>query len=153
MSFRDGFEAVDKIKSAGLQLSEIVAKVEALEDRLAEMRRVQSETDALLVQARTTISALEKAAHGLSSDYEKLERLALCLPAMVEEIVQKNMNAISAELEARLTDRLRDELKDTRTTLRDAFENHASTQASKLDEVRTEIISEMPRTLFGRRGR
>jgi hypothetical protein len=75
------------------------------------------------------------------------------LPAVVEGVVAQNMNSISAELEARLTDRLRDELKDTRATLRDAFENHATTQKSKIDEARREIIAEMPRTLFGRRGR
>ncbi len=153
MSFKDGFDAVEKIKTAGLQLTETVAKLEAAEESLSEMRNIQLETNALLSQAKSTFTALEKAATGLSSDYERLEKLALGLPATVEKIVEEKMNSIAAEFETRMTDRLREELKDTRATLRDAFEIHAGSQSSKLEEARAEIIAEMPRTLFGRRGR
>lgn len=48
---------------------------------------------------------------------------------------------------------LRDELKDTRQALRDAMEVNARTLEGKLDTASRDIVAEMPRTLFGRRGK
>ena len=58
-----------------------------------------------------------------------------------------------ADLETRFSDRLRDELKDTRLAMRDAMEVNSRSQETKLETAVREIVSEMPRGLFGRRGK
>lgn len=182
MSFKDGFEAIAQVKASGLKLGEAVSRIEALETSLADLLEVQTGVEKMLVQAETTFTSLETAAAKLSSEWIEFQQLATTLPTMtgnvlteaeerlasqqraiallaerlpqlVEALVEQKLNIIIAHMEARLCDRLRDELKDTRTTLRDAFEVHARGQAAKLEEMKTEIFAEMPRTLFGRRGR
>ena len=182
MSFKESFEATAQIKASGRKLTEAVERIAALETSLAELRKVQSDVEAMLEQAKTSFVALEAAAAGLSS--ERLEfqkfasalptmtddvlaqaeerliaqqasfaRLAERLPSMVEVLVEQKLAGMMSQMESRLADRIRDDLKDTRSTLRDAFEVNARAQDTKLGEVRAEILAEMPRTLLGRRGR
>ena len=56
-------------------------------------------------------------------------------------------------METRFSDRLRDELKDTRLAMRDAMEVNYRSFETKLESVTRDIISEMPRSIFGRRGK
>jgi len=68
-------------------------------------------------------------------------------------VVEEKLTGILVQLEARITERMRDELKDTRTTLREAIEIGVGRTEANLEGARKEIIAEMPRSLFGRRGR
>lgn len=153
MSFTDGFEAIDKIKKAGSQLSETVSRVEALGSNMSDMQKLQSDIGALLSQLEAATSTLQKTAQALSDERKELEDIVRGLPALAEGAVEKKLKEIVEGLEARFLDRLRDELSDTRSTLRDALENNARRQNVQLEETKADIISEMPRTLFGQRGR
>ncbi len=182
MSFNEGFEAIERIKASERTLGDSVQKIEALTQDLENLRRAQVGIEAVLEQAKATISMLETAANGLSSERAEFAKLAEHLPAltddvlanaeerlheqqaafvhlaeqmpaMVERVVEKKMNEIALQLEARLSDRLRDELKDTRAALRDALEVNARGQEAQVNDARKDILAEMPRTLFGRRGR
>lgn len=182
MSFKDSFEAAAQIKASGSKLSAAVERIEALEASLAELREVQTNVAAMLEKAKTSFGVLEAAAAGLSSERMEFQKVASALPimaddvlaqaeerliqrqesvaqlveklpAMVEALIEQKLATMMSQMENRLADRIRDDLKDTRSTLRDAFEVNARTQETKLGEIKTEIIAEMPRTILGRRGR
>jgi prophage DNA circulation protein len=182
MSFKEGFEAIDRIKISERTLGDSVQRIEALAQDLEDLRRAQAGMEAILEGAKAALMTLETAANGLLSGRAEFAKLAEHLPAMtddvlanaeerlhtqqaafvllaeqmperVEKLIEKKMNEIASQLEARLSDRLRDELKDTRAALRDAFEVKARGQEAQFDGARKEILAEMPRTLFGRRGR
>lgn len=182
MSFKESFEAAAQIKASGSKLAAAVERIEALEARLADLRKVQSDVEAMLEKAETSFAVLEAAAASLSVErlefqkaasalptithdivtqaedrliqrQEAFARLAENLPEMVEALVEQKLAGMMSQMESRLGDRIRDDLKDTRSTLRDAFEVNARAQDAKLGEIRTEILAEMPRTILGRRGR
>ncbi len=75
------------------------------------------------------------------------------LPKLFEKAIELKLKSLLSELETRLADRLREELKDTRLTMRDAMEVNSRSQDTKLEAIAREIISEMPRSIFGRRGK
>ena len=182
MTFKEGFEAIEQINKSGRKLGDFVERIEGLTQSLEELRSVQAGVETALAHAKETFASLANSAEGLSGDQERFQKLAQKLPEtteevleqaekrvkiqqaevsklvnrmpqLVESVVKKELNAILMQLEGRLSNLLRDELKDTRSALRDAFEVNARAQDTKLDSFRQEIIAEMPRTLFGRRGR
>lgn len=182
MSFKESFEATAQIKASGRKLTEAVERIATLETSLADLQKVQSGVEAMLEQAKTSFTALEAAAAGLSSErlefqkfastlptmtddvlaqaeerlgahQESLARLAEKLPSMVEAVIEQKLAGMLSQMESRLADRIRDDLKDTRSTLRDALEVNTRAQDAKLVEFKAEILAEMPRTLFGRKGR
>lgn len=153
MSFKEGFDAIEKVKASGQKLSEAVGRIEALELQLHGLREAQAGVEAMLAKAKSTFSTLSESANGLAEQSKYIEVLAQDLPAMVETVVEQKLLAIVAQMEARLSERLRDELKDTRTTLREAFEINSGRNEAQFEATRKEILAEMPRTLFGRKGR
>lgn len=96
---------------------------------------------------------LVQAEERLQTQQAEISRLAKQMPLLVEKVVEEKLSTIVMHMEGRLSNLLRDELKDTRAAMRDAFEVSARAQDKKLDDARNEILAEMPRTLFGRRGR
>lgn len=182
MSFKEGFEAIAQIKSAGRTLGDSVEKIEALAQDLENLRLVQAGVETMLDQAKATFASLATSSEGLSEEREQFKKLAQTLPILtdnvlvqaeerlqtqqaeisrlakqmpllVEKVVEEKLSTIAMHMEGRLSNLLRDELKDTRAAMRDAFEVSARAQDKKLDDARNEILAEMPRTLFGRRRR
>ncbi len=182
MPFKDSFEAAAQIRASGSKLSAAVERIEALEGSLAELRKVQSGVEAMLEKAIATFGDLEAAAAGISNESLEFQKVAAAfppmttevlaqaeerlvqrqetvaqlvekLPAMVEALIEQKLAAMMSQMEKRLADGIRDDLKDTRSTLRDAFEVNVRNHEATLGEIKTEIIAEMPRTIFGRRGR
>jgi len=182
MSFKEGFEAIAQIKSSGRTLGDSVEKIEALAQGLEDLRLVQAGVETMLDQAKAAFASLASSTEGLSKEREQFGKLAQTLPILtddvlvqaeerlhtqqeafallakqmpllVEKAVEEKLSEMVTQMESRLSNMLRDELKDTRTAMRDAFEVSARAQDTRIDDARNEILAEMPRTLFGRRGR
>jgi DNA repair exonuclease SbcCD ATPase subunit len=182
MSFDDGFEAIEKVKTSGQKLAEVVARIEQFEARLDALPDAQTKIEEMLDKATRAVASLQETANGMSAQREafadlaqalpslvrdvvkgaedrfekqhaEISKLANDLPRLVEAVVEEKLTTILGQLEARITERLRDELKDTRTTLREAIEIGIGRGEANLEEARKDIIAEMPRSLFGRRGR
>ena len=181
MSFQEGFEAIEKVKSSTLRLSDTVTRVEALEVRLATLRETQDGIATLATQLTDNLSILQNAAKGLSGQKVAFEEFAATLPTLVETVladaearieeqqddmarlvrelptiletvVERKLSALMSQLETNLSARLQDELRDTRATMREAIEVSASRNEARIDAARKDIITNMPRTIFGRRG-
>jgi predicted transcriptional regulator len=153
MTFEDGFEAIASIKTSGSRLQETVSRLEVLEERLERLDKSQLRLDAVLKEARAAVGEMSSAAKELSAENAKLVRWTKSLPELVTQTVEKRLLAVASDLEVRLTDCIRNELRDTRATLRDAFENGAVRSEKTLLATKEDIIAEMPRGLFGRRGK
>lgn len=182
MSFKEGFEAIEDIKKSGLKLSDTLDRIEALENKLSGLLSAQTQLETIIDRIATALGGMETASKDLSENYDaftqqasllpnqvdqvieraeerikehqaKLTILLDELPELVDQTIEKKLQTKISDLETRLSDRLRDELKDTRQALRDAMEVNARTLEVKLDTSSRDIIAEMPRTLFGRRGR
>jgi hypothetical protein len=182
MTFEDGFEAIEKVKMSGQKLSDIVERIEQFERRLETLPDAQVKLDALFEKTEAAAMAMSEAARDLVTQRDAFLGLAKALPSLVqvmvkdaelllekqhaetaratseltqivEAVVDQKLTSILVGLEARVTERLRDELKDTRTTIREAIEVGTRRGEVSLDEARKDIIAEMPRSLFGKRGR
>lgn len=153
MTFEDGFAAIASIQSSGGRLTDAIARLEELEERLARLDKSQVKLDALLVATKASVTDMASAAKVLAAEHEKLVKWTSDLPALVSDVVEKKMISIASDLESRFTNRLRDELSDTRSTLRNAYENGVTKSEKTLLETKEDLIAEMPRGLFGRRGR
>lgn len=182
MSLRDGFTAIEEIKISGQKLSDTVAKIENLEPKLDGLIQVQSKLEEVLTRTGLVFADLERSSGDLSKQFEaitgqvnlvptqvdaaiaraenlisdhQLQMKAILdgLPKLFENAIELKLKSLLSELETRLADRLREELKDTRLTMRDAIEVHSRSQETKLEAIAREIISEMPRSIFGRRGK
>lgn len=182
MTFKEGFEAIEQIKNSGRNLGNSVERIEALAQSLEGLRVIQAGVETALGQAKEAFASLAHSAEGLSEELEQFKKLAQTLPEttedvltqaekrlknqqaevsqladkmpqLVEKVVEEKLSTIVMHMEGRLSNSLRDELKDTRAALRDAFEVNVRAQDKKLDDFRKDILAEMPRTLFGRRGR
>lgn len=182
MSFKEGFEAIEDIKNSSLKLSDTLGRIEALENKLAGLLEAQTQLERIIDRIATTLGSVENSSADLSEHYgaftqqasslpdqvdqtieraegrikeyqSKVTTLLNELPELLEQTIEKQLQAKISDLETRLSDRLRDELKDTRQALRDAMEVNARTLEGKLETASRDIVSEMPRTLFGRRGK
>jgi uncharacterized coiled-coil DUF342 family protein len=181
MTFKEGFDAIDQVKASSQRLSETISRLERLESNLSELHEAFRKLDTQVEEGRATLQAMTDASRTLMMQQGEYLNLAKDLPVMVEgllaaaeaefseranrladaidslpnmvsAVVEKKFSALISQQEMRISDRVRDELKDTRTTLREAFENGAIRHATRLDEAKKEIIAEMPRGMFGRRG-
>ncbi|MFC7739095.1 hypothetical protein ACFQX4_25705 [Roseomonas sp. GCM10028921] len=182
MPFKEGFEAIDQIKKSGQQLGETIARLERLEDNLSLLREAHEKLDGQLGESRSTLQIMTEASRALAeqqAEYLKLARklpdlvestLAAAeadfsarvrklvdtverLPSIVEVVVEQKLSALISHQEGRLSERFRDELRDTRVTLRETLENSANRHEARLDELKKDIVAELPRGIFGRRGR
>ena len=182
MSLRDGFTAIEEIKISGQKLSDTVAKIENLEPKLEGLIQVQSKLEEVLTRTGLVFADLERSSGDLSKQFEAItgqvnlvptqvdaaiaraENLILdhqvqmkavldSLPKLFEKAIELKLQSLLSKLETRLADSLREELKDTRLTMRDAIEVNSRSLERKLDTASREIVAEMPRTLFGRRGK
>ncbi|WP_380180782.1 hypothetical protein [Kalamiella sp. sgz302252] len=180
MSFEEGFAAIAQVKASGEKLGETIKRITALEGWLTELRETQTGAKDTFASASTAIDLLREEAGSLAQSQKVIakevemlpvaieqvlvtaeerlaqqlaeqERMLARFPAMVEEAVEKKLTAILSQMEARFNERLRDELKDTRTTLRETLEYSASRTEIRLEELKKEIVAELPRGLFGRR--
>ncbi|AML52831.1 hypothetical protein [Falsihalocynthiibacter arcticus] len=164
MTFKDGFDAVDRIKGAGEKLSETIIRLEKLEGILGKMDSERANISLLITDSSSAISELSVAVTQLieaqtaftiqaSAQLTGLKEATERLPSQTEFIVSQKLDDISEYLEARLTERFREELKDTRASLRDSVEAGLSGYDKRIADLKSEIVAEMPKTLFGRRGR
>lgn len=182
MSFKAGFEAIEDIKNSSRKLSGTLGRIEALENKLAGLLEAQTQLEGLIDKIATALGSFESASADLSEHYGAFTQQARSLPNQVDQVIEraeerikeyqskvttllnelpelldqtieKKLQTKISDLETRLSDRLRDELKDTRQALRDAMEVNARTLEGKLEAASRDIVSEMPRTLFGRRGK
>jgi chromosome segregation ATPase len=181
MTFKEGFAAIDQVKASSQRLSETLARLERLENNLSELHKAYENLDNQVEQSRATLQTVTDVSKALmmqQGEYLNLARdlpvmvegvLAAAeaefskrvgkladaiesLPNMVEAVVEKKLSALISQHEVHMSDRVRDELKDTRATLREAFENGANRHEARLEEAKKNIIAEMPRGMFGRRG-
>ena len=179
MSFEKGFEAIEEITNSSDKLLSYVNKVEALEARLSKSVDLISRLESALQSADNAFSGAENATLALKKSSEDIEALAQSLPdhaeaaifrseeriskhidqmtkvlsslpELLESAVAKKLDGKFEELEVRVSNSLREELKDTRAALRDAMEVNARNQVSHLEAMSENLISEMPRGLFGR---
>jgi len=153
MTFEDGFAAIASIQSSGSRLTDAIAGLEELEEKIARLDKSQVKLDALLVATKASVTDMASAAKVLAAEHEKLAKWSQGLPSLVSDAVEKKMMSIAADLESRFTNKLRDELSDTRSTIRNTYENGVTKSEKALLETKEDIIAEMPRGLFGRRGR
>ena len=182
MSFTEGFTAIENIKNSGQKLSDTVDRIEALETKLEGLLQAHSQLEILLNKISGAFVVLERSTTDLSKHYDTFtqqagslpnqvgsaieqaeERIAEHqarmttildgLPNLLEQAIEQKLQIKISDLETKISDKLRDELKDTRQALRDAMEVNARSLDGKLDTVSRDIMAEMPRTLFGRRGK
>ncbi len=182
MSFKEGFEAIEDIKNSSLKLSDTLGRIEALERKLSGLLDAQTQLEGLIDRISTALGSVESSSADLSENYgtftqqvsslpdqvdlaieraeerikeyqAKMTTLLNELPELLDQTIEKKLQTKISDLETRLSDRLRDELRDTRQALRDAMEVNARTLEGKLDTASRDIVAEMPRTLFGRRGK
>ena len=162
MPFKEGFTAIEQIQNSGQKLSEIVARLETLEEKLESLRQVQSQLEVVLARTGTIFGNVQRSSDDLSEQYNAFTEQAKLLPTNVEvaleraeeRIVQHQVrmtaildglpqlfeNALGeklqshlSDMETRFSDRLRDELKDTRLAMRDAMEVNYRSFETKLD--------------------
>lgn len=179
MSFKEGFEAIGEIKSSGQRLGASVSKIEALEVKLTDALNALSEVESALNRASTVFDGAEKATAALqktgvelaeqskrlpeqaevavlraeeqvSHQLDRINAVVDGLTKLVENAIEKKLEAKFDALASRFSLALRDELKDTRSTLRDAMEVNSASLEKNLEGTAKEIIAEMPRGLFGR---
>lgn len=179
MSFKEGFEAIGEIKTSGQRLSVSVSNIEALEVKLTAALNVLTDVEVALDKASTVFIDSEKATIALQKSGSEVAEQSKLLPkeaeaavARVEERISNQMDHMTAIIEGltklvadvveeKLDTKfkamethfkliLRDELKDTRSALRDAMRVNSTNLEKNIDDASREIISEMPRGLFGR---
>jgi len=181
MTFKEGFAAIDQVRASSQRLSEVIAQLERLENNLSELHKAYEKLDNQVEEGRATLQAVTDVSRTLvmqqgeylnlakdlpvmvegilaaaeaefSTRANQLADAIESLPNMVEAVIEKKLSALISQQEIRISDRVRDELKDTRATLREAFENGANRHEARLSEAKRDIIAEMPRGMFGRRG-
>lgn len=182
MSFKEGFDAIRDIKNSSLKLSDTLGRIEALENKLSGLLHTQTQLEGLIDRIAASLGSVERSSTDLSENYDaftkqanslpdqvdlaieraeerikeyqaKMTTLLSELPDLLDQAIEKKLQAKLSDLETRVSDRLRDELKDTRQALRDAMEVNARALEGKVDTASRDIVAEMPRTLFGRRGK
>lgn len=147
-------EIFEQAKTAIQGLGEISGEIAVQQKALAE------EVDALPALIQQLLSTAEnrlaqqqeKTEQMLAQQQRETERILAQLPTVVDAAIETKLTAIVAQMEVRLNERLRDELKDTRTTLRETLEYGNSRTDMRLDEMKKDIIAQLPRGLFSRRG-
>jgi chemotaxis regulatin CheY-phosphate phosphatase CheZ len=153
MKIEDGFKAVDSIKNSSKKLSDSILRIEELEQKLAALETLTTDLKSLLAQASEVFLKLGESAGDLEAGKIKIAKAIDGLPALTASVVEKNLAKLVSSLETRMIDRLNQELKETRTTLRESHENSATNLEKLLEKTSQDIIAEMPKTIFGRRGR
>jgi ABC-type transporter Mla subunit MlaD len=144
-------ETQDQVGAVIRQASDLIKNAETAVDGLSQQHAsfdqlVKSLPDAIKV-------ILAEAEKRIVDQQVAMASLVADMPARIERVVEQKLIALMSQSETRISDRLRDELKDTRMALRDAMEVNSRTQETKLESAVKDIIAEMPRGLFGRRGR
>jgi DNA repair exonuclease SbcCD ATPase subunit len=181
MTFKEGFAAIDQVKASSQKLSETISRLERLENNLSELHKAYEKLNSQVDESKAalrTVTDVSKALSMQQSEYinlakdlpvmvegilaaaeaefstraNKLAGAIESLPTMVEAVIEKKLSDLISQHEIRISDRVRDELKDTRATLREAFENGAARHEARLSDAKRDIIAEMPRGMFGRRG-
>lgn len=180
MSFEEGFDAIAKVKASGEKLGETVNRIAELEGWLSQLYQAHNQAEDVFKKAALAIDSLQHAVaeiterqkelqeevqtlpeavrqvllsadQRLAAQQEENARMMAQFPAMINDAIDTKLTAIVSQMEVRLSERLRDELKDTRITLRDTLEYGNNRTEMRLDEIKKEIIAELPRGLFGRR--
>jgi DNA repair exonuclease SbcCD ATPase subunit len=178
MSFTEGFNAIESIKSSGQKLSNTVERIETLESKLQGLLQAHAQLESLIETITTAFVDIERSTRDLSEHYDSFtqqasslpDQVALAieraeerikehqatmtkalngLPKLLDQAIEKKLQTKISDLETRVSDMLRDELKNTRQDLLNAMEVNARSLEGKLETASSDVIAEMPRTLLG----
>jgi len=153
MSIEDGFKAVDSIKRSSEKLSDTIIKIEELERKLSELDALSTDLKSLLEDSPEVFLKLTEGVDELAAAKTKITKAVGSLPSLTSKAVEAHLRKLLSEFETKMNNRWNQELKETRTTLREAFENHANRMEKVYENSTKKIIEEMPRTIFGKRGK
>lgn len=120
----EGLHAVDAVRKSSVRLSETLDNLEAL---LKTAKGIVDELDAAVRQDKSNADRMTK----LASEIEKFHDLPNTLAAAVEKSIESRMDEVVKQVTERL-------------------ERHHRDEIARLEK---KILQEMPRTIFGRRGR
>jgi len=88
MSFDDSFEAIEKIKTSGQKLTEVVARIEQFESRLDALPEARANIDKMLEKATRGAASLQEAANGMATQRDAFVDIAQSLPSLVRDVVK-----------------------------------------------------------------
>lgn len=151
-TIKDGYEAIQKIRSSQSRLSELVEEFEHVNEELVAFKKAGEKLRAEQKKFEDAASKIQETADELRQKQDALQQGLETLPEIVRLAVSEAVQREWVAAEGRLMDRVRDELKDTRSSLRDTVLNGTASFDKKISDVFDKIISEMPRTIFGKRG-
>lgn len=148
-NFGEGAEAIRGIVQGRERLTEAVRSIELQVKNIEPLATTSAEITSHLNQLETTLTELKNAISAFeSSNVKWMQTINNSLSEQNETYSQQ-----LTQFKESLLSEIRAEMRDTREASRDRLDIGINSLGQTLDSMETRLIEEMPRSIFGKRGK
>ena len=148
-NFGEGAEAIRGIVQGRERLTEAVRSIELQVKNIEPLAATSAEIKSHLNQLETTLTELKNAISAFeSSNVKWMQTINNSLSEQNETYSQQ-----LTQFKESLLSEIRAEMRDTREASRDRLDIGINSLGQTLDSMETRLIEEMPRSIFGKRGK